>query len=377
MSISAAIALATERLLEPVEGMHRAISQRWFDAFEPASRPIRLLHDGIARAVYGSIRFGGRAVGHGLAVSSPLSSDAVHSMRAVVNCLWGDDLGRHEIELAIPMTVHLGAAGIPNHDPESVAGVHSHVDHLVVLVHGLFETEGIWHATESLPGVIECLEDVPGVETVSISYNSGLSIAANGSHLADLVTDLVAAWMPESITLIGHSMGGLVVRSACSIGHDENRNWLNVNVDVITIGAPHRGSPVEKLVNTLAWGLRAAPETRPLAGFLKSRSAGIKAMRFGEYDPGPADPDALFSDGTAPGLPEGVDHHFIAGSVTADPGHPVGRLLGDLIVRSTSANGRNLNPTTDMTIGDLNHFDLVRDDRVISRIRDIVTTGLS
>lgn len=100
-------------------------------------------------------------------------------------------------------------------------------------------------------------------------------------------------------------------------------------------------------------------------------------MRFGEYDPGPADPDALFSDGTAPGLPEGVDHHFIAGSVTADPGHPVGRLLGDLIVRSTSANGRNLNPTTDMTIGDLNHFDLVRDDRVISRIRDIVTTGLS
>ncbi|MBT8200211.1 MAG: alpha/beta fold hydrolase [Acidimicrobiia bacterium] len=372
MSISATIGLATERLLKPIEGMHRAISSRWFDALEPVARPVRLIHDGITRVVYGSIRLGGSAAGHGLAGQFSQPSHTVDEMRAVANGLWGDDLGRHEVGLAIPMTLRDVITGIPHHP-----GVRSSGEHLVVLVHGLFETERIWHATETRPGLIEYLEEVPGLTTVSIRYNTGLPIAANGSRLASLITDLASARTvpPQSITLVGHSMGGLVVRNACTIARRESRDWMNANVDVITIGAPHRGSPIEKLVNTLTWGLGFARETRPLADFLKTRSAGVKAMRFGEYDPGPADPDALFPRGTAPPLPEGVNHYFIAGSVTKDPSHPIGKLLGDLVVRSASANAGDLNPTMGMTIGGLKHVELVHDAHVISHIRDIVTAS--
>src|SRR4051794_20645811 len=39
-----------------VRDTHRAISERAFGALGEAARPVRILHDGIATAVYGSVR---------------------------------------------------------------------------------------------------------------------------------------------------------------------------------------------------------------------------------------------------------------------------------------------------------------------------------
>ncbi len=51
---------------------------------------------------------------------------------------------------------------------------------------------------------------------VYLRYNTGLPVGRNGADLAWLLDDLVAAWpVPvRSIALVGHSMGGLVVRAA-------------------------------------------------------------------------------------------------------------------------------------------------------------------
>ena len=41
-------------------------------------------------------------------------------------------------------------------------------------------------------------------------------------------------------------------------------------------------------------------------------------------------------------LPDDVCHHFIAATLTRDPAHPFGRLVGDSLVRVPSASGPRL-----------------------------------
>jgi pimeloyl-ACP methyl ester carboxylesterase len=177
----------------------------------------------------------------------------------------------------------------------------------------------------------------------------------------------------DSIALVGHSMGGLVVRSACDVARDAGHAWIDDVTDLVAVGSPHRGAPLEKLANIVSWGLAAAPETRPLAGFLNRRSAGIKDLRFGsiaEADWADVDPDALLINSVADhSLVAGIDHHFVAGVVTADPKHPIGVAMGDLIVRTASATGGSvLEPTNTVVLGGTKHFNLLRQPTVVDQV---------
>ncbi|MEN8115151.1 MAG: hypothetical protein ABFS21_12285, partial [Actinomycetota bacterium] len=204
---------------------------------------------------------------------------------------------------------------------------------------------------------------------------SGLRVSDNGSQLALLLEDVHSAWpVPvESIALVGHSMGGLIARSACEAGRIDGQRWIEDVSDVVTVAAPHQGSPLEKLANVAAWGLGVAPETKPLADFVNGRSVGIKDLRFGaivEDDWGGIDPDALLRNtvGDHP-LPPGIDHHFVTGVVTSDPAHPVGVAVGDLVVRPGSGTGGpHLEPRNLVVVGGKNHFDLLNDPDVIDNV---------
>ena len=168
-------------------------------------------------------------------------------------------------------------------------------------------------------------------------------------------------------------MGGLVIRSACSTAANADCRWIGDVDRVVTIGTPHRGAPLEKLVNAAAWALGATTETRPLADFLNGRSAGIKDLRFGaivEDDWRSSDPDALLRNtvGDHP-IPPGIEHHFVAGAVTEDPAHPVGAAIGDLVVRSSSATARKrLAPTSTAVFGRTRHATLQRDTGVVRHV---------
>jgi hypothetical protein len=91
----------------------------------------------------------------------------------------------------------------------------------------------------------------------------------------------------------------------------------------VSLGTPHDGAPLAQAVHHLEAVLRAAPETRPFARFLGRRSAGIRDLRRGVRDP----------------LLPTARHGFISATVTARAEHVVGRLLGDVLVRSASAGG--------------------------------------
>jgi pimeloyl-ACP methyl ester carboxylesterase len=246
---------------------------------------------------------------------------------------------------------------------------------LVVLVHGLVETERCWRGNPTEPGLAETLEADSDLTPVSIRYNTGLRISTNGSHLATLLEEIYSSWpvAVESFALVGHSMGGLVVRSACVAARESGHRWIDTVTDVVTLGSPHAGAPLERGVNAAAWGLSMAAETRPLADFLNARSAGIKDLRYGaiaETDWRDIDPDELLTDTVDDHpLPPAIDHHFVAGVITADPTHPVGVAVGDLIVPAASGTGKQrFEPANAVVIGGMRHRDLLREPAVIDHV---------
>ncbi|MEA2023257.1 MAG: hypothetical protein U9N79_03080 [Actinomycetota bacterium] len=374
VAIGSTLAFATERLVAPVEGMHRVIAGRWFGPLGPVAAPIRRVHDAVASAVYGSVRLGAGVVGDGINEHISVESGTADPIQAFTNGLWGDDLGRHSEQLEITMAIRDSAGDPVTIGPDLSTTFPSATGRLVVLVHGLIETERCWRGTGTEPGMAQVLESHSGLTPVSIRYNSGRRVSDNGALLASLLEEVRAEWpVPvQSIALVGNSMGGLVVRSACEAARAAGHRWIDDVDNVVTVGSPHQGSPLEKLANVTAFGLGVARETRPLAGFVNRRSAGIKDLRFGaivEDDWAGGDPDALLRNTVGDhSLPSGIDHHFVAGVVTSDPEHPVGAIVGDLVVRPGSGTAQHIEPQSATVIGGRSHLDLLDDPAVIAGV---------
>ncbi|MCV4600863.1 GPI inositol-deacylase, partial [Escherichia coli] len=82
--------------------------------------------------------------------------------------------------------------------------------------HGLMETEHAWRLGGRPTYGARLVDDI-GATEVQIRYNTGRHISDNGATLARLLSEMVLLWpVPVTrISLVGHSMGGLVIRSAC------------------------------------------------------------------------------------------------------------------------------------------------------------------
>lgn len=189
---------------------------------------------------------------------------------------------------------------------------------VVVWVHGLSTTEWSWALAGDAP-LGERLARDAGMTPVWARYNTGRSVAANGRALADALD----AWLTddvEDLVLVGHSMGGLVVRSACA--QAGGAPWLGRVRDVVTLGTPHRGAPLARWAAGLERGLSAVdlPATRILGRILAVRSRGIRDLEAGLA--GPAVP--------------GIRYTFLAGELV--PGR-VGDVIGDGLVQPASAAG--------------------------------------
>jgi pimeloyl-ACP methyl ester carboxylesterase len=281
--------------------VHLAISGRVFRALGPSAAPVRVWHDTVARGTYA-------AVGAGLRSAELLPLDASPHVLGALNGLVGDVL---EPPLAIEM--HAARVGPPQRN-------------VLVWVHGLGETEHVWGHP-----------DLPGWQSIHLRYNTGRSIADNGASLAALLAEIDA----DRIALVGHSMGGLVARSACAQGGA----WTQRVTHTISLGTPHDGAPLAQAVHHLETVLRLAPETRPFARLLGRRSAGIRDLRRGVRD-------TL--------LPAPARHGFVAATVTQDADHLVGRLLGDALVLAASASGEG----ELRALGGAHHLALLHDPRV-------------
>jgi pimeloyl-ACP methyl ester carboxylesterase len=382
-----------------VRGMHAGIAGRVFGSIGSPSAPTRLIHDGLTRAIYTGVDRGIRGATQAAgAVAAEIWGDdydeALESrptsaaVIAAVNGLYGDELTDRDNPLAGAMAIrHRGKVVAPTADGLAAA-FPSATERVVVFVHGWCLTERSWsrrpreQETQDSRNYGERLREELGFSPVKLRYNTGLHVSANGRTLAEMLDRLHAHWpVPISeLVLVGHSMGGLVARSACHYGAEQQYRWVDAVSHVVCLGSPHLGTDLEKGVSVASWALARLPETRALATFLNVRSDGVKDLRFGaclDEDWRDADPDEFLRDRCheAPFLPHAT-YHFVAATVTPSL---LGIVAGDHLVRPHSAAGRGrsrripFETEHGLTLTGLNHFDLLNHPLVYAKLRDWLT----
>src|SRR4051812_5284469 len=344
-----------------IKEAHLAIASRPFGALGMLGAPVRVVHDRVSATaydlVYKALAAGPRALarltpGNGIPAANTLrGSLALGALNGAV----GDRLATSGNPLALDMTLR-GGGDAPR---------------IAVFVHGLMETDDAWGLFGRRPYGAR-LEEELGYTPLYLRYNTGLHISDNGRRLAQLLEETVEGWpVPvEEIALVGHSMGGLVARSACHYGGD----WTRLVRHVFCLGAPHLGAPLEKAANAAAYALARLPETRGVAKLVNGRSVGIKDLRFGscaEEDWCDCDPDEFMRDrcSEVPFL-ECATYYFVGATL----GRNTNSLVGDLLVRYPSASGsgrrRRIPFEVDkgMHVGGANHFQLLNHPAVYDQI---------
>ena len=359
-----------------VESMHHTITSRpGIVGRRPAGRPA-----GITGFVYRAVRGTTRAVGQGLdallaAVPSHTgpSSPEREAFLAALNGVWGDHLAETGNPLAITMSLRSGSQPY-------VAAPLAPSRKLVVLVHGLAMNDLQWTRRNHDHG--RALARDLGYTPLYLHYNSGRHVSHNGHDFAALLDDLVANWpLPvDELVIVGHSMGGLVARSACSYGAE--RRWMRSLTKLVFLGTPHHGAPFERggrLVDSL---LGISPYVAPLARLSKARSAGITDLRFGnlhDADWQHRDRHAQKHDDRSPTpLPAGVRSHLVAATTARNAAGLRSTTLGDGLVPLASALGEHRDPRhalqvpkrQRLVVTSANHWDLLSRTDVYETLRD-------
>jgi pimeloyl-ACP methyl ester carboxylesterase len=373
-------------VVDLVEAMHHNI------ASVPGihGQPQRDRTTGITGLVYRSIRGVVGLVGHGLdmllARLEPVLGERStwpgrEPLLAALNGVLGDYLAAAGNPLAITMCLRRGGVPLPNERRALAAAMPRSGGKLVVLLHGLCMNDLQWKRNGYDHGA--ALARDLAYTPIYLHYNSGLHISTNGRAFAELLETLVQLW-PAPITelvLIGHSMGGLVARSACQYGALARHHWLGRLDKLVFLGTPHHGAPLERGGNWLDMLLGSNPYSAPLARLGKIRSAGITDLRFGnlvDEDWNKRDRFERSGDSrVAVPLPKGVACYAIAATTGTTAGDLSDLLIGDGIVPLASALGRHTNPKLVMKFDEsrqwvaygTNHLDLLSRPEVYAQIK--------
>ena len=379
-----------------IRDMHLGIAERAFRGVGPAGRPVQLIHDALSSRAYGAIAAGASGLGkavdtamarRGIGEHVSLSTTQRGSFGlAVLNGLIGDQLVRDRSALAQPTSVRVQGEQIGLDESSLRDAFPNASGRVAVFIHGLVGDEFCWSwGAEDTYGLRLAAE--LDCTAAYLRYNSGLHISENGRTVAALLEELVQAWPVDvrQIALVGHSMGGLVARSAAHQADEHDQEWVRRVGHIVSLGTPHLGAPLEQGAHRAAVALHALPETRMLSNFLRRRSAGIRDLRHGslvDEDWRGRDPETLRAAACreVPLLPWAT-HCFVSATVTRDPNHPLGRLLGDILVLVPSATGQGKTrriPFRDEHghhVGGTHHLALLNHPDVYGRLREWLATA--
>ena len=305
------------------------------------------------------------AAGGGSPVSGAAERDA---LLAALNGVLGDYLVATGNPLALRMQLkHQGQVL----DLAGPATLLPRTDRVLVQVHGLCMHDGQWLRDGHDHGA--ALATSAGYLPLQVHYNTGLHISLNGRELSRLLQALMAAWPAPGpkLALMGHSMGGLVARSAIHQARLAGLPWAERLDSLVTLGTPHLGAPLERAGHGVDLLLGATPYTAPLARLGRLRSAGITDLRHGHLlDEDWAGRDRFARRGTAIPLlplPQEVRCHALATCLGEDVNDLKSRLMGDGLVPVDSALGRHADPALSLAfvperqavLPGLNHLDML------------------
>lgn len=301
---------------------------------------------------------------------------------SAVHGLLGDHLAAHLGGLALGMGLHHGGRALPLDAGRIARAYPWATSKICVLVHGLGCTEEIWSfADPRRPGERtsygELLHADLAYTPLYVRYNTGRSVAENGAALSELLSQLVAVYPGgvDEIALIGHSMGGLVIRSACHTDAVGAAAWTPLVRHAFYLGTPHDGAHLERLVSVAAGVLRAVPNpiTKLIGAIFDLRSQGVKDLRDGSL----LAPDVF--DGPSPRGPHhsravpwlaGARHYLIGGAIAGQTNWMADALLGDGLVTMPAARRVREIPGGQARVFDgVHHMSLARDYAVYEQIR--------
>ena len=379
---------ATVGLTDIVEALHHTIGRTpGVLGKSPTGRTA-----GITGLVYKSVRSITRLAGAGidtlLGMLTPLladrpSSEEREAILAALNGVLGDYLVASGNPVAIPMHVRSAGTTVAVTRSALAAAYPEPRRKIVVLVHGLCMNDLQWARSGHDHGA--ALAHDLGYAPVYLHYNTGRHISTNGREFGELMERLVREWpcAVERLVIIGHSMGGLVARSACHYAARAGHTWPGRLDDVVFLGAPHLGAPLERAGAWVDFLLGISPYTAPFARLGEVRSAGIKDLRHGhlldeEWQMHPA--DTAHPRVSLP-LPDEVRCYAIAASRQERANASGTRIRGDGLVPVGSALGRHRDASLDLGLPEehrwvgyaMGHLDLLGRIDVYERIRGWLT----
>ncbi|MBK7463574.1 MAG: alpha/beta hydrolase [Betaproteobacteria bacterium] len=370
---SATAKVALQETTARVQEMHDAIAATSFGVLNRipviggTAQLIQQAHDAIAGGVYSAIHKAGGGLldvadslekqGGAIDQGSQPPGRLASNLRSAINGAFGDHLAESNSVLAIPMGLYRHDQLLPlSHEALSAAWPENK-QRLCIFIHGLVCNEHCWEAGPETIEMPRQIEVDTGYTALTLRYNSGLPIVENGLQLALWLEELLVAWpYPlQELIIIGHSMGGLLARSAFEQSKTADFNWPALTRMVICLGSPNLGSPVERLGQLTTQALRMTRITEPLAKIAAQRSQGIQDLRHGPGRHLSATPDIAW--------------RFIGGSLTEDPENPLGKILGDGLVTPGSATAHELEGNVQsIRLGAVNHMGLLNDPRVYAQI---------
>lgn len=366
---------AADATTEVVEKMHRTIQLR--PGPLSVSTPERTL--GITGLVYRGVRAGIRLLGQtidaslsALTVLAPEgeSSPVLNAYRSAANGVYGDYLLHSGNPLAIDMNLRYRNRKVEPADSKSMLERLSNTESaskLLVLVHGACMTDRHWNNGRHDHGV--ALANDLGYLPLYLRYNSGLQIASNGRALAELLETLINNWTRpvQELAIMGHSMGGLVARSACQHARSAGHVWPEHLRKLVFLGTPHHGAPLERAGHGLELMMDLSPYSMPLARLSRARSAGITDLRHGTISAG---------HHIVP-LPLGVKCYAAAAVRATKRGVLSEKFVGDGLVPLDSALGRHFDAARALAIPEdhqwvgygMGHRELMHHPDVYAQVR--------
>lgn len=386
--LSQLVVAAVKGLTHTVALMHHNISRFPLIWRHPPEKPMK----GISGMVYGSIRGITHVVGisldlalrpmTGMGEERTPSQPTREAWVAALNGVSGDYMAASGNPMAISMQLRL--YGHPT-TPESavLAGetTGAAANRLLIMVHGLCMNDLQWQKNGHDHG--KAVARDLGYSVAYLQYNTGLHVSENGQAFADRIEQLAKAWpVPlKEISIISHSMGGLVTRSACHYGDARGHAWLKKLKKIVFLGTPHHGTTLERMGNRLEWALGLSPYSAALLRLGSIRSAGITDLRYGSVIHGDWKGIDRFKPSkdrrTPVPLPENVKCYTIAATIGRKD-YPYGRFLNtDGLVPLDSALGRHEKPAFNLAfppsrqwvMHGINHFDLLGHPDVYQKIR--------
>jgi pimeloyl-ACP methyl ester carboxylesterase len=340
---------ATAGIVQLVEAMHGTIQQRPAPFGVAPADSTRGLTGLVYRSVESSVRLLGKGMDAALSPVDALlpegeTTPGREAYVAAINGAYGDYLVRTGNPLALPMELRHRGQRVDATDPAASlqsAGLDTPSSKVMLLVHGLCMTDHQWTRDGHDHGA--ALARDLGYTPLYLRYNSGLHIADNGQLLGATLETLLASWpvQVEELTLLGHSMGGLVVRSAVHQALESGQDWPRALRHMAFLGTPHHGALLERGGHGLDFVLQLSPYSAPFTRMGKVRSAGIRDLRHGTVTSG----EHRFVQ-----LPPHVRSYAIAGLLAGSRPTAADRVVGDGLVSQASALGKHVDAGRTLSI---------------------------